>query len=362
VLEVGYPQTAALTPLAYNTQSSDGNASTPLQSSRYDLALTTISGFKNNVLFNAPQWAVNTNYAVGAYVTDNGSIYVATAASSPSSAADEPGTAGGSRWTVQLWYSLMMTPSAGGVQRFQANPFVEKPVTPASVSKQAPIFLPACTQFIIEFAGDYISQIAANPDEWVNTKSYAVGDVVKVPAGSTYTIYVAVAASTGQQPPNTTYWQTAVAGTINTYKPNGGISPDGQMDFVQGTNQIRWYGLPRDTNGNGVITANDGDVVPVCDVSRTAMPFEKSWPFNIADPTHPPVASDIPAAGSDFYINTNMPKNAAGQIDPSYTVAWGPADTNRPKLVRITLVVDRPEAASNQFDGSTFEYVFKLGL
>ena len=361
VLEVGYAQVGGLTPFAYNSASTDSNPKTPLQGSRYDLALTTISTFKTNQVFAAPIWAVGQSYAVNDFVTDNGNIYYAVTASSPSTAGDQPST-GSPKWQLSNWYDTLMTPMPGGLNRFQANPFVAKPVTPASVSAQAPIFLPACTQFIIEFAGDYVSQIAANPDEWVNTKSYAAGDAVKVTAGSTYTIYVASAAVLANTPPSGgAPWVTAIAGAPNTYKPGGFATPDGQIDFVPNTNQIRWYGLPRDANGDGIIRADDGDVVPVCDVSRQPMPFEKVWPFKVNAPSGLAVASEIPASNLDYYTNTNMRKTGT-QIDPAYTVAWGPADTNRPKLVRITLVVDRPEAASNQFDGSTFQYVFKLGL
>ena len=79
--------------------------------------------------------------------------------------------------------------------------------------------------------------------------------------------------------------------------------------------------------------------------------FEKSVPTAAINLT---ATTPINYSGIDYYAAT---LNA----NPEYLTAWGPSDTSRPKLVRITIVVDRPEAASNQFDGSSFEYVFKVG-
>lgn len=237
------------------------------------------------------------------------------------------------------WYNAMMC----GDARFQVNPFVIKPITSATASQQVPIFLPACTQFIVEYAGDFISQIPATPANWISTTTYAVGDSVTQGTNT----YVANNSSLNQQPPNAA-WSSATPGALNQYKANGGVSPDGNIDFVGNTNQIRWYGLPRDTNGDGAIVGSTGDVVPLADVIGARQSFEKTLPWKA-------VATPVPLT-ANYYTSTLT------STTPEYTVAWGPSDTNRPQLIRITIVIDRPEAAGNLLDGQTFEYVFKVGF
>ena len=41
-----------------------------------------------------------------------------------------------------------------------------------------------------------------------------------------------------------------------------------------------------------------------------------------------------------------------------YTCAWGPADNVRPKMIRLTIVIDDPNGRLP--DGQTYEYVFSL--
>lgn len=93
--------------------------------------------------------------------------------------------------------------------RFVASPFLPRPITPEGVAAAVPAFVPGCTSFIVEYAGDFIAQ---NPID-------------------------------GQ--------------------PTSG-EPDGVIDFVvtgTGANAVRktrWYGLARDVDGNGV-----ADVLPL---------------------------------------------------------------------------------------------------
>ncbi len=196
------------------------------------------------------------------------------------------------------WVNSCVFGDAGGtvVGRYQVNPYQLRPLTAAAAAQQVPIFVPACTQFIVEFAGDFVQQ---NP----TTGAYEDTD----------------------SPPDGNF-----------------VGQDGRIDTVPGTNQIRWYGLPRDTNGNGILTAADGDVVPVRDLAGPQT-FEHSLP------------------------TTSVPTATAGYLDPSitsinrYIAAWGPGDQNRPKMIRITLVIDRPEAEGKLFDGQSFEYVFNVG-
>lgn len=59
------------------------------------------------------------------------------------------------------WYQQMMfddtTPIIGQWRRYQATPQITKPITSASVASQVPIFLEA-SSFVVEFAGDFFQQ------------------------------------------------------------------------------------------------------------------------------------------------------------------------------------------------------------
>ncbi len=175
------------------------------------------------------------------------------------------------------------------IGRIRANLFQTRPLTPAAAAAQVPIFVPACTQFIVEYAGDFITQDGA-------------GVLVSDPDAD-------------NNPDN---------------------NQDGRIDYVAGTGQVRWYGLPRDTNGDGAISVTSGDVVPVRSIATNA--------------------ADAPTFERVFTGAGNL-RNTPGR----YVAAWGPNDRNRPKMIRITMVVDRPEAEGKLLDGQSFEYVFNVG-
>jgi prepilin-type N-terminal cleavage/methylation domain-containing protein len=210
------------------------------------------------------------------------------------------------------WSEMMLGP------RFETNPFIVRPITARSIAQQAPIFLPGCTQFIVEYAGDFLSQ-----DNDPTSSNF--GDVVGV-----------------FFPP----------GQNRVTQPT-----DGEIDYivVNGVKQIRWYGLPRDSSGDtiaqGYTSGPQGnrnnrliDVVPLRDLIQTAPGysgqqafFEKSTPM-------------LPS-GSGNYANSM-------DLDDDYTCAWGPNDTVRPRMIRITMVVDDP--TGRLAEGQTVEFVFTL--
>jgi type II secretory pathway pseudopilin PulG len=233
-----------LRPLAFRTTSSQPNDA--LLNFEYDMAAVTLAQFKQDVL------------------------------------------------NVSSPLSHMIFEDAGStrVGRIRANPFQVRPLDAQKVAQQVPIFVPACTQFIVEFAGDFLEQ---NPS----------------------------------------------TGAVEDVNSNGTVfESDGQIDYVPGTGQVRWYGMPRDTNGNGIISASDGDVVPVRDVAGgTAPVFERVLPTTSA---------------LSNYSNSGVTLSR-------YIAAWGPTDLNRPKMIRITLVIDRPEAEGRLLEGQSFEYVFNVG-
>ena len=209
--------------------------------------------------------------------------------------------------------------------RFEADPLPRRPLTAAGAARTVPVFLPNCSSFAVEYAGDFVTQVKANP--------YADS-------------------SARRQPPD--------EGRVISN------DPDDVVDFVvlpDGSRNIRWYGLPRDTTGDGKVPggagrgrANDmADVVPLRDVRRTATvrragerdeaPFERM--------TGPDGRPTLPLpAGGDYA--TSMAPGAA------YVVAWGPdtAASPKPLLLRIVFTLDDP--AGRLAAAQTYEYVVKV--
>lgn len=258
-------------PAAYST---DGTTA-PLCSSRYDLSYTTIADW-TSITANAA--AIN--------------------------------------WWQYL-SGLQFTPGSPGApitldQRYYANPYPNKGPnftsatsgrwTSAAAAQTSPIFLRGCTQFIVEFAGDFATQ---NPSNGVLV----------------------------------------------------GPAPDGEIDYIldraTGQRRIRWYGFPRNVaNTAGAlepdITMDENDVLPVSTYLRVPpLPFERtvppySLPFN---------AMNFPTGGP----NTNFPYSS----EP-YVCAWSGGSTAayRPRMLRITVAVDDANGRLNA--EQTYEYIYTL--
>lgn len=180
---------SSLDPLAHDSAATTSGYT--LEQSRYDLAGTSMGGYKQ----------ILTNYL----------------ASNPAG----------------HWWDSMMSG-----WRFQARPFVlgaaGQRLSPADVALQAPIFLSNCTQFAVEFAGDFVRQ---NP-------------------------------STGA------FIDAVPDGEIDYYMPGAGKPK-----------QIRWYGYPRNTSdptNTLAIKASEGDVVPVRDFASAQQTFERELPTTTA--------------------------------------------------------------------------------
>lgn len=269
---------------------------TPIQDSRYDLAGTTIRDFRQFVSVN-----------------------------------DELDPAGAEWWR---WFGY----------RNVVSLFPARPLTSAGLAQTLPAFVPHCTQFAVEFAGDFVTQFrgSTNPLEAIY-----IGDVIS-------------------------------------------HEPDGVIDFVvdAGVFRTRWYGFPRDVNGDNVVqgywtgpggaTRNNQlvDVVPVRDVMMTrlnnatwtanppALPFQA--PFEREVNAQIPLPDPAGSNASGDYANVNMIPTGylAGQVpgvplNAEYLCAWGPNEANRmPKMIRIIMRVEDP--AGRIPDGQTVEYVFRL--
>ncbi len=236
----------------------------------------------------------------------------------------------------------------GLIFRLQANPYPQAPYTADDIAQATPIFLNHCTSFIVEYAGDFLDQLDKGDPR-------IQGATLEEQAAQ---------------------WGAPV-GTYNSI-----AGSDGQIDFLyhparspDAVKQIRWYGLPRDTNSDvqGGSGKQDGaifstDVIPLRDLWVLAndalvskgmppvgdhAPFERNpqeiwnevrWVENkITEGTTP----------ADGYANPDQ----GMQPNEVYYCAWGPTD-RKPMLLRITLIMHDPN--SRLPDGQTFQYVLKV--
>lgn len=208
--------------------------------------------------------------------------------------------------TTPLWWTLMD-------YRFLADMYPVRPVTSAALGKTVPAFVPHCTQFAVEYAGDFVTQ--------------------------------------------------DVLGNVTA-----GV-PDGRIDFyvvnlaTNPTYLTRWYGFPRNIHGtNSVLSYAAGrgnndlvDVVPLRDVLQTCtagplppLAFERN--VNTTIP--------VPASGDYAGITGGVPDTAP---NAQYMCAWGPDEQMNnlmPKMIRFIVTVEDPSGKVP--DGQTVEDVFNL--
>lgn len=222
------------------------------------------------------------------------------------------------------------------IPRPEVNPYIIKPINADTSSHQVPIFLPACSQFVVEYAGDFVSQL---PD-----------------------------------------------GTLDVTAANGGLTPDGIVDFhfvaATGQKKIQWFGYPRSTTGGNVANATTGDDVLLIGDFVGYITGTGALTTN-PSVTHYTNYSQLAAQNSSFaawerFGTATTPAGSAtarGSItftDTRGTVgintiyaAWGPDSIDnlnqpRPKMFRITIAIDRPEMAGRSADPQTFEYIFNV--
>ena len=314
IFEVAAQPAGRLSPLTWGSPATDGTHF--VQESRYDLAATTIADFYADVLAVSGQ-----PHALPIVPTAEGHwwmrlLYTAPYATAP--AANDP------PFPRERDY------------RFAANRFFARPLDAAKAARVAPILANGCTQFIVEFAGDYVTQT--------------------------------------QQPGGTDDGEITLA------------VPDGVLDFIvdntYGTRErrTRWYGMPRDTAGNlgrngadqfvggadGTIPIAGGtnlagpDVLPVRDVrAQAAAPFTPPVGYVSFERN---IANELPVPPGDDYRDVTDPANPGMSPDARYTCVWGPdvnpATDPLPQQLRITIVLDEP--AGRMADGQTYEYVIDL--
>lgn len=208
------------------------------------------------------------------------------------------------------------------VYRFQADPTPMLPITSDSAALSTPIFLRNCRQFLVEFAGDFVTQ----ERDIVNAKG-------------------------GTKPDGVTTHDINHANYGRITK----LEPDGRLDFHlvpsgQGTEKlerIRFYGFPREVDGRPGIAGTGGvnqmtDVVPFRDVARS---YDGSFSGAHWERVLPDAAAD--------YDRPN-----ALRPDAAYTCVFGPGDP-RPKLVRIIITLEDPSGRVGA--SMSHEYVIQLG-
>jgi hypothetical protein len=204
------------------------------------------------------------------------------------------------------WFNGMLSRNH---TRFFGNSLPTRPLSSADAAGMSPILLTGCTQFIVEYAGDFVTQ--------------------------------------------------ASDGSVTSAVPDRASGSE-VIDFVvtNGVRGIRWYGFPRDVNGDGAIpgtaagvnglnVVSSPDVVPLRDLLALAgapsAPFERN------------IATSLPTTRTNYVANLRR--------DDSYMVAWSPdqltgANARPPSLIRIIVTVADPSGRLQE--GITQEYVFKV--
>lgn len=217
--------------------------------------------------------------------------------------------------TFNWWNNL---PGETNEQRYLGNPFPQRPFDINTLSQAQHIVSAGVTNFIIEFAGDFVTQ---NPVNGV------------------------------------------ITGVVSTANPGDGI--DYYIETVQDRNgvnttvrHIRWYGLPRDGDNDGVIrfALDSPDVVPVRDVRGSVAPFERRVPpvaanylTVISEVGTSPDGSSYLCAWSPFELD---PTNSQADITtPSYFAGV-------PSMVRVIVEVVDPATPGSQ--PLRQEYIFPL--
>ena len=204
------------------------------------------------------------------------------------------------------------------------------------VALSSPAFIHGCSQFIVEFAGDYFEQ---NPS---------------------------TGGATGQR-------------------------SDGVLDFdiVNGARRVRWYGMNRRYDDNPV--ANGVDVTPVSQSDKSPynipLPFEKfgifptssdatissyscvwsphdfQWPNGTAlsSASGGTISSSMTTPDDPKYTDPTAPKAvflSATSLGPKVTMATAYPKGFMPWMIRLIIRVDGP--GGHLQDGQTIQYVFNL--
>jgi len=415
------PYAANMTPLGCYSPD-DANASV-VESSRYDLANVTPDQVRRAIADEVLQWRAPTGippytgphlwwnplvYNLAAYENAIGvglpgpAPYMANASppvyyfANTATGAAAPPTYQFGIWTVTSGVGALnpvnddsapqgappnhaVPQPAPDLARVACNPRIQTPLDSASIAQMAPYFLQHCSQFIVEYAGDYLQQDGA-----------------------------------------TSVTPGVLTGQIT------GLGPDGQIDYVIATDaagnrhkRIRWYGMPRSSNGGtpntypwdtnavgtryvirgyspGLDRANATypdlvnpaithgimeefvDVIPLRDyysmylntvngaTNATARYYVPPWEVDVnfdstADYATNPQPSNPPGGfgfNNAFHVNINDDTThtpPSPQNNARYVAAWY---NDMPAMIRILIKVDDPNDKLKV--GPWYEYIFRL--
>jgi type II secretory pathway pseudopilin PulG len=376
-----------MTPLSYGTIDSSvtpANAAqstgSQAQSSRYDLAGITLDQFDRLIANAILGWQNTAPQYTGASLWWNPLVYAfgwkQTTSTPPQYYTVTLPT--GSVPNISAPYVIPYFNWAGAavpgftgdhgqwLNRPQCNPLIQTPVTAAALAEMAPYFLQHCSQFVVEYAGDYLQQDNAQ--------------FLPLPS-----------------PPN----------TVNPhYGAMTALGPDGQIDFyvdANGNKHTRWYGMPRsstgashagDSSGTKVLirgydpgdvtvggkddpTVAGGpgaynaplnfftDVIPLRDYYTMFLNLGKAGQPLCSPPWEVDVNFD-PPGGSEDYAANPQPYNGTvtgtnhlafndPNVPPRYVAAW---HDDSPAMIRILIKLDDPN--NKVKDGPWYEYVFRL--
>jgi prepilin-type N-terminal cleavage/methylation domain-containing protein len=399
---------------------SANNQTATVQTSRYDLAGVTMDQFRS-IISTAADAQAGASTTIAPFYTWWAPLVYQASFKTKSNVAWKPNvyplliytgfeTINGQLANQSSRYRFQGASSLGA-NPFGYNSSTNKYEGGTDEANLAPYYLEHVSQFVVEYAGDFVTQadgtanfknaqgatIAAGevsntvPDgqidwvyatkgKWNANTSYSAGDYVLIPAvggtTTTDTFYQAGAANIGISPPSAPW------GVVN-------------MATNPPPKAIRWYGMPRDATGSGTVTANPpgrftvdriavtaaelNNVVPLADVwtsggnnnanngGTTPLPV----PYEVeTGPTLFPnsafQASSAEVAGVSDYAGTGGSIATAGlgysggaaNTSPAqarYTAVWR---NDVPAMVRILIKVDDPN--NTLADGPWFEYVFKL--
>jgi prepilin-type N-terminal cleavage/methylation domain-containing protein len=233
--------------------------------------------------------------------------------------------------TDSWWFRAMEDSAANNrFMRYMCDTRVQRPMTLAGIAKTMPFFVGRCTQFIVEYAGDFVTQ-----DE--------NGDVTNAESTGVAEVLVKNASGAAVTPKRYT------DGVVDYVVDKNGSGAN--KDWVR---RVRWYGFPRDVDGDGKILMND--VVPLADVltsykakfdpgaTEVRAPWEADLPYN---PNR--------SAGSSFdYATVTAGQLTASPSTPlKYTCAW---HNDAPPMIRVLVKID--DATGRLQDGQWYEYVF----
>jgi len=184
--------------------------------------------------------------------------------------------------------------------RFQCNPRPARPLTSQAVALAAPILIEGVSEFILEYAGDFLVQ--ETTEDLDNDGQVTPGKVVA-------------------------------------------LGQDGRTDFLIHplTGQVctRWYGYPRDTSS----TAAQFNGGPDGNIVRAAGPMDPNQLVDVVPLYDVLVAANLSGAIPAWHFEREL-SNAA------YTCVWV---NQAPRMVRVTMMLEDP--AGRLAEGMRYELV-----